>query len=171
MDGVFFALFVAAAVVLAGAIVARELAAFRHQETQHRVLDLFAHALTTAPDDPPRLLAWYRLAQTARALYPDAFKAIDAAQGARFPFTRKHVQAAHARWTAQWLAWERTHDAECKLKAAALEAELGPDADTDFGRLRIEALEREKLDRYQQRYEEYVRIAKELAALDPDASA
>ena len=27
------------------------------------------------------------------------------------------MQAAHAQWTADWLAWERTHDAEYKLKA------------------------------------------------------
>jgi hypothetical protein len=70
------------------------------------------------------------------------------------------------------LTWERTHDAEYKLRAAALEeeAERAGDARSPVARARIEAVEREKLERYQQRYEEYVSVAKGLAALEgPEA--
>ena len=34
------------------------------------------------------------------------------------PFTVDQLQAAHARWSTDWLAWERLHDGEHKLKAA-----------------------------------------------------
>ena len=165
------ALVVAGALVWAGAAIVRELAASRREAAQRHMLELFAPAVAIAQDDPRRLLVWYRLARTARTLYPDAFDALDTASGARFPFTRAHVEAAHASWTAQWLAWERAHDADYRLKAAAIEAELGSDSETSFGRARIEAVEREKLDQYQQRYEEYIRIARALAALEPDAAA
>ncbi len=40
----------------------------------------------------------------------------------RFPFGPDQIQNAHARWTADWLAWELVHDTEYKLKAAAAEA-------------------------------------------------
>ena len=47
-----------------------------------------------------------------------------------------------------------------KLKAGAAEAAGGADV-----RAAVAAIEREKLERYQRRYEEYVRIGKALAAL------
>ena len=75
------------------------------------------------------------------------------------------VQAAHARWTAEWLAWERTHDAEYKLKAAEIEEELLASGGSTVVRGRLDGVEREKLDRYQRRYEEYVRVGKALQAL------
>ena len=67
----------------------------------------------------------------------------------------------------EWLAWERTHDAECKLRVATVEHELGEAIDTPFGRARLAAVDRDKLDRYQRRYEEYTRTAKALQALVP----
>jgi hypothetical protein len=78
------------------------------------------------------------------------------------------IQAAHAQWTADWLAWERAHDAEYKLKAAAAEADLAA-ANTPVARARLEATEREKLELYQRRYQEYVRVAKALQALSTAA--
>jgi hypothetical protein len=77
------------------------------------------------------------------------------------------VQAAHARCTADWLAWERSHDAEYKLRAAALEQALAAASESEkpLARARLDAIEREKLERYQQRYEEYIRTAKALQAL------
>ncbi|MYK88322.1 MAG: hypothetical protein F4018_08235 [Acidobacteria bacterium] len=78
---------------------------------------------------------------------------------------------AHARWTAEWLAWERRHDADFKQRANALEAELRAAGDTPAGvRARLSALDDEKLQAYQERYEEYVRIGNGLAALRERAS-
>ncbi len=86
-------------------------------------------------------------------------------RGIAFPFGSERIQAAHAQWTADWLAWERTHDAEYKLKAAAVEEELARSEGSPLVRARLDAIEREKLERYQRRYEEYVRIGKALQAL------
>jgi hypothetical protein len=73
-----------------------------------------------------------------------------------------------------WLAWERAHDAEYSLKAAQVQDEI----DRAQGQLspllrtRLAAVEQQKLERYQQRYEEYIKTAKALAAFaDPLASA
>ena len=66
--------------------------------------------------------------------------------------------------------WERTHDAEFKLKAAAVESELDASGSTPLLRAQLEAVEREKLEQYQRRYEEYVRTAKALQALQSGAS-
>ncbi len=46
-----------------------------------------------------------------------------------------------------------------------LEQELGDRLTTPAGRARMDAIERDKLDRYQRRYEEYTRIARGLQAL------
>jgi hypothetical protein len=113
------------------------------------------------------LLTWYPLAQASRRLFPEACAALDAAAGRPFPFTQAQLQDAHARWTASWLAWERSHDGEYALKASALQEELtrAGEVATPLGRARVAALEREKLERYQDRYQEYVRAAKALQAL------
>jgi hypothetical protein len=137
---------------------------------QRNILQLvqtFAPAVAAAREDPKALLAWYPLAQAARRIFPDECRRLDEARGAAFPFTSEDVQAAHARCTSDWLAWERTHDAEYKLKASAVEEEVarGPEAGTAVGRARVNAVEREKLERYQARYEEYIRTAKALQAL------
>jgi DNA-directed RNA polymerase len=102
---------------------------------------------------------------TARNLFPDECVALDLASGVRFPFSAEQIQAAHARWTAEWLAWEETHDSEYTLKAAEIEATLRVSRDPSLDRARLEAVERQKLERYQRRYEEYVRVGKALQAL------
>ena len=104
---------------------------------------------------------------TARQLFPDDCAALDRASGATFPFTAALIQAAHARWTSDWLAWERSHDFASKLKAAAVEQELETSGGSRVVRDRLESVEREKLDLYQHRYQDYVRVAKGLQALLP----
>jgi hypothetical protein len=129
------------------------------------LMQLFAPGIAAGGSDPRALLTWVPLAQTARQLYPDAFALLDTAAGARFPFTNEQLQAAHARWSSDWLAWERAHDGEYKLKAAVAEAELIAAGNTPIARARLEAVDREKLELYQRRYEEYVRVSKALQAL------
>ena len=128
-------------------------------------LTVFAPAVVTAATDPRAVLAWQPLAAAARTLYPKEFGQLDRAFGSTFPFSTEAIERAHARWTADWLAWERRHDADFKLKAATVEHELGADVNSLFGRARLDAVEREKLDLYQQHYEEYTRVAKGLQAL------
>jgi hypothetical protein len=142
----------------------------RDRSETAELMALFAQGIVAAADDPRALLAWQPLAITARKLFPTSFAALDQASGAPFPFTIQQIQAAHARWTTEWLAWERTHDVEYKLKAAAAEHEIGDAANTSYGRARLAAIEGEKLDRYQRRYEEYTRVSRALQALLPPAS-
>jgi hypothetical protein len=133
------------------------------------MLQMFGPAMREAARDPRALLVWYPVARIARAIDPQVFAALDQAAQTTFPFSQEQVQAAHAQWTADWLAWERTHDSEYKLKAAALEQELGLDVGTAGAspilRARLDAIEREKLDTYQRRYQEYVQVAKALQGL------
>jgi hypothetical protein len=131
------------------------------------MLQMFAPALAAADADPRALLVWYPLAQQARAIFPEEFAALDRAAAATFPFTKERVQAAHARWTADWLAWEHTHDAEYKLRTATVEQDLAASGGSPVQRARLDAVEREKLDLYQRRYTEYVQVAKALQALAP----
>jgi hypothetical protein len=164
------AVIIACACVWAGILIARELKASRGEAHHARVIEVmavFAPGIAAAAHDPRALLTWHPLAAAARKVAPDAFEALDRASGSKFPFSAEQVQAAHAKWTAEWLAWERTHDTEYKLKAAIIEAELAAPAaaSTPLGRQRLEAVEREKLELYQRRYEEYVRVAKALQAL------
>jgi hypothetical protein len=116
-------------------------------------------------DDPRALLTWQPLAATARKLFPSEFAALDQASGRNFPFGVEQIEAAHARWSADWLAWERTHDADYKLKAAQIEADISAEGGSALGRARLDAVEREKLDKYQRRYEEYARVSKALRVL------
>jgi hypothetical protein len=67
------------------------------------------------------------------------------------------------------LAWERTHEAAYTLKVAEIEHELGEGSAISAPphmRARLDAIEREKLDLYQRRYQEYVRVSKALQALE-----
>ncbi|OFW30648.1 MAG: hypothetical protein A3H97_24125 [Acidobacteria bacterium RIFCSPLOWO2_02_FULL_65_29] len=158
---------VAVAVVGVGLRVAHELTAAHRELARTRSLQLisvFAPGIAAAADDPRALLTWQPLASTARHLFPAEFAAIDGAGGGRFPFTTEEIEAAHARWSTDWLAWERSHDAAYKLKAAEIERELASGG-TTATRARLEAVEREKIDLYQQRYSEYVRVSKALYGL------
>jgi hypothetical protein len=120
--------------------------AWREEQQRNRELSiatLFAPAIAKAHEDPRVVVAWQPLAKTLRARFSAEFAALDAASGAAFPFSKEFIAAAHARWTADWLAWEKAH------------VERG----------KVDAAEQEKLALYQQRYEEYVRVSKALQAL------
>ena len=122
--------------------------AWREEQRRNRELSiatLFAPAIERAREDPRVLLTWQPLASTLRVRFPEEFAALDAASGSTFPFTRDFIAAAHSRWTADWLAWEKAH------------VEAG----------KVDAAERDKLELYQRRYEEYVRVGKALQALAP----
>ena len=165
---------VVAAVLIGAAQIVREMRANREQAAHGRglaIVQLFAPALTAAQDDPRALLVWQPLARAVRQLYPLESAEIDRAAGSPFPFGRDMMAAAHSRWTTDWLSWERTHDAEYKLKAAVLHEELAAGGDAAVGRARAEALEREKLALYQRRYEDYTRVAKALQTLATTATA
>ena len=153
---------VAAGVARLGA----KLESSRRDSTVQHLLAIFGPAAEAVQKDPRQLLAWYPLAQTSRKLFPEAFAELDKAAGGRFPFTKDQLQAAHARCSTDWLAWERTHDAEFSLKAAEVQNEIdrsGGQA-SPLLRTRLAAVEQQKLERYQQRYEEYIKTAKALAA-------
>ena len=165
---------VLAAFVLAGTVwwVARqvvgELRAARVEASRSRVivlLELFAPALAAAPSDPRAFLVWQPIASSARQLFPAEFAELDRVSGGTFPFTTGQLEAAHAQWTADWLTWERAHDAEFKLKAAVAEHEVRAGDASPVARAKLDAVELEKLELYQRRYQEYVRIAKALRAL------
>ena len=162
------ALFVSAAVVWAGLRIAAAVQASRPELVRARALELmamFAPAGGAAAGDPRAILVWQPLAQMARQLFPEEFALIDQAAGDAFPFSHDRLQSAHAQWTADWLAWERTHDAEYKLKAAFVEQDIAVAGSSAVLRARLDAVESEKLDLYQRRYQEYVRVAKALQAL------
>jgi hypothetical protein len=161
------ALIVAAAVVWAGWRIVEAIATLRADATLDRALRLletFAPAMVAVDRDPRALLVWQPLARSARSLCAREFTLLDRAAAQPFPFSAEQVQAAHDRWTAEWLAWERTHDATYKLKAAAIEQELAVSG-SPLARAQLDAVEREKLELYQHRYEEYVKSAKALRAL------
>jgi hypothetical protein len=162
------ALIVAAAVAWAGHAVAAALGRRQAEAARDRtlaLLALFAPAVAAADADPRALVVWQPLARAARTLHPAAFAEIDRAAGGTFPFASERIQAAHAAWTSRWLAWEAAHDAEYKRKAAEAEEEIERSGGSPAARARLAGVEREKLERYQQRYEEYVRVAKALQAL------
>jgi len=161
------ALIVAGAVLWAGQQIARAQPRPGDHRQSAALLSLFAPAVAAAATDPRAVLAWQPVAVAARVLYPKDFAEIDTAFGSTFPFSAESIERAHARWSADWLAWERRHDADFKLRTAMVEHELGGEATSSFGRARLDAIEREKLDLYQQHYEEYTRIAKGLQALIP----
>jgi hypothetical protein len=162
------AVIVAAVIAWTGLGIVRELAAAREARARDRtlqLLSLFAPGLAAAAEDSRALLVWQPLAATARKMFPPDFDALDQAAGGRFPFSVEQIEAAHARWSADWLGWEGTHDTEFKLKAAAIEAEIASSGASALGRARLDAVEREKLDKYQRRYEEYARVSRALRAL------
>jgi len=161
------ALIVAGAVAWAAVQIAAELRAARQDAARTRaaaLVALFAPGLADAQRDPRAFLVWQPLAAIARQLFPAEAADLDKAAGRRFPFTPEQIQSAHSQWTADWLAWERTHDALYKRKAAAASASGGDPAAL---RGELESIEQEKLDLYQRRYAEYVRVGKALQSLVP----
>jgi hypothetical protein len=148
--------------------IVNTMTAMKKQAARSRPLELlalFAPAVVQAASDPRAILAWHPVAATARTLYPDDFAALDRAAGARFPFHDEQIHNAHSRWTADWLAWEYAHDGAYKLKTAQAAADLEASGGSALARARLDAVEREKLELYQARYEQYVKVAKALMAL------
>ena len=130
-----------------------------------QLLATFAPAAGAVQQDPKQLLVWYPLAQASRRQFPEAFKELDKSAGGTFPFSKQELQAAHAHCSADWLAWERAHDAEFSLKAAQVQDEIARAGEASpLLRTRLAAIEQQKLERYQQRYEEYIKTAKAIAA-------
>ena len=146
----------------------REIRRQRRAQSLTALLALFGPAVASAQSEPRQLVEWGSVVATARALFPDLFRDLDAASGGRFPFPTDLVNRAHARWTSQWLAWEREHDLEYKRRAGQVEAELARAVPDDVPKLRsqLAGIEQEKLQRYQDRYEEYVRVGQALAELE-----
>ena len=174
MSLVIAALIVAAAIGAAAFVIATELRAARDEATRARaltILQTFAPGIEAAQADPRAMLVWQPLARAVRQLFPSECMALDKGAGGSFPFTREQMQAAHSRWTTDWLAWERAHDADYKDRAAVAEHELAAANGSPAARARVDAIEREKLDLYQRRYQDYVQIAKALQALIENAPA
>ena len=153
---------------IVGQRIAGELQSARRDAARGRqlaLIQMFSAGQSAAYADLRALLVWQPVAKAARALFREEFADIDRASGATFPFTHEQIQAAHSQWTADWLAWERSHDFDYKLKAAVAEQELVASGGSALGRAKLDAVEREKLDLYQRRYQEYVRTAKAIQAL------
>jgi hypothetical protein len=152
----------------AGTQVTAELRRSRAEAMRTRalqIMELLGPGLAACADDPRALLVWQPLATTARKAFPEECALLDASAGGTFPFSIDQLSAAHAKWTTRWLEWERSHDAEYKLKAAAAASELTAAGSSALTRARVDAVEQEKLERYQRRYEEYIRTAKALQQL------
>jgi hypothetical protein len=169
-DAIFLATLVGETAVVIAAlwiVVAREIRRARLENAVQAMLRTFGPAQAAAQQDPKALLAWHPLAEASRTLFPQAFASLDKATGARFPFSKEAIERAHARVSSEWLAWEKAHDEEYRLKAAAAEQEMtGLSGDAaNLARARLDRIQHEKIERYQQRYEEYVRTAKALQAL------
>jgi hypothetical protein len=165
---VIAALIVAAALWFAAQAILKELSQSRDEARRGRALQIltaFAGPMEHARTDPTALLIWQPLAKIARGLLPDEFALLDQKFAATFPFSAEAIQAAHAQWSADWLAWEGAHDAEYKRRAAEVEHELAASGGSPLVRAKLDAVEREKLELYQRRYAEYVRTAKALQAL------
>ena len=153
------------ALQIAGALRASGAGAGRGDQVA-ALLTLFAPALAATQQDPralPRLAADCQ--RGASALPRTNLHRWTTPWAAGFSFSNERIEAAHAQWTADSLAWELAHDTEFKLKAAVAEQDLAPHAAGGVGRARLDAIEREKLDLYQRRYADYIRTAKALQAL------
>jgi hypothetical protein len=159
---------IAAAAVLVLWRFTRAMVAAQKEANIQRLLQVFGQASAAVQRDPRQLLVWYPLAESSRKLFPEAFAELDRVSGGQFPFTKEHVQTAHARCSSDWLAWERAHDAEFSLRTAQIEDDIarGGGPPSPLLRTRLAALEQQKLESYQQRYEEYIKTAKALAALE-----
>ena len=130
-----------------------------------QLLATFAPSVAAVQRDPTQVLAWYPAAQASRKLFPEAFTELDRAAGGAFPFTKEQLLSAHARCSSDWLAWERANEAEYALKTAEVQDAIERAGHASpLLRTRLAALEQQKLQDYQQRYEEYIKTAKAIAA-------
>lgn len=174
-DGAAVTLYILLAIVLSAAsyaaivwvLITRVVKQQREESAVLAVLQTFGPAQVDVQRDPRAVLAWQPLAEAGRRLFPAAFDALDRASGARFPFPKELIERGHARVSSEWLAWEKAHDEEYRIRAAAAEQELAAAAGEglSLARARLDRIQHEKIEKYQQRYEEYVRTAKALQAL------
>jgi hypothetical protein len=161
-------LIVAGGIWLAAQQVTAEIRASREELARARTLAIvqtLTPGIAAAQADPRALLVWQPVARTIRQTFPTECAALDCAAGGSFPFTANQIESAHARWTAEWLAWERQHDAEYKRRTTELEEQVHAAGGSPASRARLDAAESEKLDLYQRRYQEYVQVAKALQGL------
>src|SRR5262249_16137159 len=152
---------IAVAIWLGALAITAELSAARDDASRARALEILrtlAPGIEAARSDPRALLVWQGLARTMRQLFPSESAALDAAAGGAVPFAPEQLGDAHAQWTSDWLAWERAHDAEYKARALAAEQEVTASGGSAAARARLDAVEREKLDLYQRRYQDYVQV-------------
>ena len=160
-------LLAAASLAVIGTLLLAEMRRRRQEQAVLHLLAALGPAVVAARANPEALVAWAAVASAARGAFPAACARLDAAAGGRFPFSHDLVEAAHARWTAEWLAWERQHDVKYKERTAAAEQELeaaGEDGAATC-QLRLAAVNQEKLQTYQERYEHYVRVGKAIGAI------
>ena len=159
---------IALVIAVAAALLVYESRQRRREELLLRLAVTFAPAIANARKNPSAFVAWSGIASRVRKLFPEEFRQLDSAGNGRFPFSRDLIDAVHAQWTTEWLTWERQHDLEYKQRTQSLELESeGLDGrSSEIIRSRIEVIEQEKLQRYQERYEEYVRIGKAIADLE-----
>lgn len=171
--GLLLALVLLALLALLGGLLLVEMRRRRREQALLQLLAGLGPAVAAARADPEALVAWSEVARAARGAFPEASAGLDAAAGGRFPFSRELVEAAHARWTADWLAWERQHDVDFKQRVAAAEQALeaaGSDA-AEALQLRLAAVNQEKLQTYQERYEHYVHVGKAIGAIGEQLEA
>ena len=169
-----FAVFLIAAAFVFGVFaVVATLRARRRDEQLFNVCATFGPPLERAQADPRVLLAWYPASCAMRRQFGDAFAALSADPSKPFPWGPADVEAAHARWTATWLEWERHQDAEYRVRTAGIELQLDQADASAIPELKtsLQRLEQEKLERYQRRYEEYVKVSRALAKLTDSASS
>jgi hypothetical protein len=163
----FAVVFLAATCGVVGLLVVAALRLRRRDAQICGLLATFGPVAERARSDPRVLLAWYPAAEAARRIFPEACAALDAGATDRFPFGAEQLEAAHERWTADWLEWEQDQDAEYRRKSGAIEAEhdRAEGSASAAPHAGLETLEQEKLERYQRRYEEYIRTSRALAKL------
>ena len=141
------------------------------QQRQHED-QLTAQLITAIPpnlatSDPRVILGWAHSFKIIRHLFPKEIQRVEDISGQSFPVSNAIVEQVHARWTAEWLAWELKHDADYREKAALLQSDVTVTDQETASKLRARSsrLEDEKLQSYQQRYEEYVSVGKALTDL------
>ena len=171
-----------AALVLVAVLVVAERAR-RERLRQHReqvaALLLTSVGPAVARADGRELLGWRSVATALREVLPDAVRDHRAGHGSSpFRFRGRSSTTPTPAGRPTGSRGNGRHDIRFRQRASALEAELRGSGrvDTASGQARLAALDDEKLQDYQCRYEEYVRVGKALAALaeggpEPRASA
>ena len=106
------------------AAAAREARAAARQRSPTALLQLFAAAIAAARGIRARILVWQPIARPRASCFLPTSPRLDRAAGGTFPFSPAAIEAAHAQWTTDWLAWSCAHDAEYKLKATIAAHEL-----------------------------------------------